>query len=121
MRPLDPKTGMARAPAAETCSSRYGLAGAPAGGARVGPRVDFEGAGVSQRSLGKIRDLRAGDSSETHYIWTPLFEEKRTAIDQGWNGFYLWASGNRLVSLQFSSAEPDEILKAYLERYPSSE
>ncbi len=44
-----------------------------------------------------------------------------TETAEGRHGFYTWRSGNRLIALWFYSADPDEILKAYLERFPSSE
>ncbi|HEY1730095.1 MAG TPA: hypothetical protein VGG15_00005, partial [Terriglobales bacterium] len=40
---------------------------------------------------------------------------------KGRNGSYMWASGNRLISMSFDLAAPDEILKAYLEKFPTSE
>ena len=40
-------------------------------------------------------------------------------ITNGQPEFY-WVSGNVLVSLTFTGAEPDSLLKVYLNRYPSS-
>lgn len=40
---------------------------------------------------------------------------------KGQNGFYTWTSGNRLINISFSLADPDEILREYLKKFPATE
>ena len=42
------------------------------------------------------------------------------AAATGQIGEYVWASGNRLIVMPFYFSEPDEVLKAYLEKFPPS-
>jgi hypothetical protein len=123
--PMDVKTLIPKAPVAQSYSVRYALPGAPTSGGNVGPHVDVQVQEYPNAAWAGYEIVEQGFGIELANPARPVKFGSRLygqakAGDNGQNGFYIWASENRLVILQFRSAEPDEVLKAYLERFPTS-
>ena len=121
--PMDAKTLTPRAPAAEAYSVRYALPGAPTGGPNVGPSVDVQvleypnALWANHEVVDQGFGIDLGNPARPVKFGNRLYGQARPA-GNGQDGFYIWASNNRIVSLQFFSADPDEVLKAYLEKFP---
>jgi MFS family permease len=121
--PMDAKTLTPRAPSAQAYSVRYALPGAPTSGPNVGPHADVQvleypnALWASHEVVDQGFGIDLGDPARPVKFGYRLYGQARSATS-GQNGFYIWASNNRIVSLQFFSAEPDEVLKAYLEKFP---
>jgi hypothetical protein len=122
----DVKTGKPRTPRAQAYGVSYALPGAPEGGPNVGPHVDVQVEQYPNAAWAKYEILEQGFGID---LGNPARPEKfgyrlygqAEPTRNGQNGFYLWSSNDYLVILRFSSADPDEFLKAYLEKFPSSD
>jgi hypothetical protein len=122
---LNAKTGAPRVPRAQCYVIRYGLPGAPDGGPGVGPHVDVQVQEYPNEAWAKFELGEQGFATNLADIEKPTkFGNRILAqtkfVGRGGDAFYFWSSANRLVILQFSSGDPDEFLKEYLGRYPSS-
>jgi hypothetical protein len=122
---LNAKTGAPTVPRAQCYVIRYALPGAPDGGPRVGPHVDvqvqeYPNEAWAMYELGEqgfatnLADIEKLTKFGNRILAQTEF------VGRGGGAFYFWSSANRLVILQFSSGDPDEFLKEYLGRYPSS-
>lgn len=123
--PMDVKTFIPKAPAAQSYSVRYGLPGAPASGVNIGPHVDVQVQEYPNAAWAEYEIVEQGFGIDLANPARPVKFGSRLygqakAGDTGQNGFYIWTSENRLIILQFFSAEPDELLKAYLDKFPNS-
>lgn len=123
--PLDTKTLTPRFPVAQAYFVRYALPGAPDGGPNIGPRVDVQ---VQQYPSAPWAKWAIPEQGFNVVLANParpvkfgnrLFGQAKQALN-GQDGFYIWQSEDWLIIVRFFSAEPDEILKAYLEKYPTS-
>jgi hypothetical protein len=131
--PEEPSGGTGRSvsgPAWQGYTVRYSLPGAPKRGPNVGPHVDV--------LVGEWpnADWAKWELAEQNYSPTMNNAVEQSirfgnrivcARGQASNSNKLshsrscaWSSGNRLVIIEFSSVDPDEFLKKYLEKYPSS-
>ena len=121
--PMDAKTLTPRAPTAQAYSVRYALPGAPTGGPNVGPHVDVQvleypnASWATHEVVDQGFGIDLGNPARPVKFGYRLYGQARPATS-GQDGFYIWASNSWIVSLQFFSAEPDEVLKAYLEKFP---
>jgi hypothetical protein len=112
------KTRVPKAPVTESYFVRYDRPG--------GPFVDVQVREYPHAAWAEYEILEQGTGIDLANPRRPvkfgsrIYGQEEKAADWGKNGSYLWASGNRLVTLHFFSAEPDEILKAYLDKFPTS-
>lgn len=104
---------------------RYGLPGAPTSGANIGPHVDVQVREYPNAAWAKWEiteqgfDVGLGNPARPVKFGNLLFGQAKPAL-KGQDGWYIWESEDWLILVQFFSADPDEILKAYLERFPAS-
>ncbi len=119
-------------PAAKYNSVRYALPGAPTMG-KTGSVVDVQIKEYPNAAWAQYEIFEQGDQINLANPARPVKFGSRiyghateAAIGQngtytnGQNGTYIWVSGNRLITMLFYFAEPDEVLKAYLEKFPPS-
>jgi hypothetical protein len=120
--PVDAKTLTPRAPAAQVYGVRYALPGAPTSGGNVGPHIDVgvreypNALWANHEVVDQGFGIDLGNPATVKFDYRLYGQAKPAA--KGQDGFYIWASNNRIVSLEFYSADPDEVLKAYLEKFP---
>lgn len=120
---MDVKTLKPNTPAAQSYSVRYALPGAPLSGGNVGPHVDVQvleypnALWASHQVVDRGFGIDLGNPARPEKFGYRLYGQAKPAA-KGQDGFYIWASNNRIVSLDFHSAEPDEVLKAYEEKFP---
>lgn len=104
---------------------RYGLPGAPTSGANIGPHVDVRVQQYPNAAWAKWEiteqgfDVGLANPARPVKFGYRLFGQAKLALN-GQDGWYIWESEASLILVQFFSADPDEILKAYLERFPAS-
>jgi hypothetical protein len=118
-------------PIEQVYSVRYSLSGGSSDGpSSVGPHVDVtvqdwlsgwaktelesQGQGFSKTPNPNAYSI--GAEARTEFGNRILFKPDRDAH----YGHYAWISNDRLVMIDFNSVAPDEFLKKYLEKYPSS-
>jgi hypothetical protein len=119
-------------PLAKYYSVRYALPGASSMG-KTGPVVDVEVYEYPSAAWAKYEIFEQGGRTDlanparSFKFGNRIYgQAKAAAIGQsgaynnGQIGEYVWASGNRLIVIRFYSAEPDEVLKAYLEKFPTA-
>lgn len=109
---------------------RYSLAGAPKEGPNVGPHVDIQ---VQEwpnadwalwilAENGFSPPLQSGMEESIHFgnriVGVQMTQRARQVWGSG--GRFGWCSNNHIVVIEAYSANPDEFLKKYLEKYPSS-
>jgi hypothetical protein len=109
---------------------RYSLAGAPKGGPYVGPHIDVQvqewpNADWARWILaenGFSPGLQSGMEQTIHFgnriVGVQMTEKARQVWGSG--GRFGWRSNNHTVVIEAYSVNPDEFLRKYLEKYPSS-
>ena len=130
--PSRPSSGTTmQPPVAKYYSVRYALPGAPTMG-KTGPTVDVEVYEYPNAAWAKYEIFERGGQTNFNPPRPVKFGNRiyggakaaatgqSGAYTNGQNGQYVWASGDRLIVMRFSSAEPDEVLKAYLEKFPTA-
>lgn len=121
--PMDAKTLTPRAPAAQAYSVRYALPGAPVSGGNIGAHVDVQvleyptALWARHEVVDQGFGIDLGNPARPVKFGYRLYGQARPAAN-GEDGFYIWASDNRIIIVQFFSAQPDEVMKAYLEKFP---
>jgi hypothetical protein len=118
-------------PLAKYYSVRYALPGAPTQG-NTGPTVDVQVYGYSNAAWAKYQIFEQGGITNFNPARPVKFghriygganaapNRQNETYTTGQNGEYVWASENRLIVMRFYSSEPDDVLKAYLEKFPPS-
>jgi hypothetical protein len=118
-------------PQPQIYSVRYGRSGAPKAGVGVGPHVDVHVQEWPEADWARWELAEQNFSpSLSHGIEESLRFGNRILINAALQGAhnvwglpsssYAWASKNQLVMIDSYSVTPDEFLKEYLEKYPSS-
>jgi hypothetical protein len=117
-------------PAWQGYTVRYSLPGAPKQGPNVGPHVDVHVGEWPNADWAKW-ELAERNYSPTmnNAVEQSIRFGNRIVCARGqasnsnklrYSRSCAWSSGNRLVIIEFSSVDPEEFLKKYLEKYPSS-
>jgi hypothetical protein len=109
-------------------SVRYSLSGRPsAGPSSVGPHVDVEVQDwPSGWAKSELPSQGQGFSKNAHQNAYGASVEERTKFGnrilfkRDAEAHYAWMSNDRIVLMKFYSVDPDEFLKKYLEKYPST-
>jgi len=102
---------------------RYALPGARESASNVDPHIDVEVRDYPNASWAKYdsveEQLSRGlvDVSQPVKLGYHLYG--RATVYQGkLSGHYFWVSENKLVTVEFYSADPDTVLSGYLEKFP---
>jgi hypothetical protein len=120
---IDWQTHLPVQPTAQRYDVTYTLHGWVPGGGRIEVHVDEYPNGPWAEYM--LNEYPLGVSADTtkSFFGNRIFAETRFIKSFG-NAVYVWSSANRLVCLKFFSlakdVPPDEFLKAYLAKYPSS-
>ncbi len=124
--PVDVRRPFPKRPAIEFYNATYTIPGAPLFAGRFRPTVEVHveeypnAAWAHYQIFQHASGVNLANSTRPIKFGFRIYGEATEAA-QGENGFYTWASKNRLIFVSFSSAEPDEILKAYLKKFPPPE
>ncbi len=124
--PKEAKAAAARSSKPQSYWVKYDVPDAPLFAGKLRPTVEvrveeYANAAWAQYEMFKrVPGLASGTSPRPAKFGSLLYGNT-TEGAKGQNGFYTWTSKNRLINLSFDLAEPDEILKAYLEKFPTSE
>jgi hypothetical protein len=106
-------------PQPQIYSVRYSRAGAPNGGPNVGPHVDVHVQEWPTADWARWELEQQNYSTTMNGANQSVNFGNRIVCTPG-SKSCAWSSSNRLVIMEFSSVEPDEFLKGYLEKYPST-
>ena len=109
-------------------SVRYSLTGGPqAGPSSIGPHADVVVQDwPSGWAKSELENQGQGFSKIAHKNAHGANVEERTKFGnrvlfkRNPEAYYAWMSNDRIVLMQFYSLDPDEFLKKYLEKYPST-
>jgi hypothetical protein len=109
-------------------SVRYSLTGGPhAGPSSIGPHADVVVQDwPSGWAKSELENQGQGFSKIAHKNAYGASVEERTKFGnrvlfkRNPEAYYAWMSNDRIVLMQFYSVDPDEFLKEYLEKYPST-
>jgi hypothetical protein len=100
---------------------RYELPGAPESGS-IGPNIDIDvddypNEAWANHQLGEEDLMWTATMTVSDKFGNRIHGVNNTSIG---TARYYWTSGKRLVTVQSYRVQPDNFLKAYLEKYPSS-
>jgi len=121
---LDWKTRTPKDPAAECYLLWYSPSGNSDLGPNVTPRVevqvrDYPSSAWARYEIFGQASLSPVDPEERIESGNKVYAETQFANKSG-SSHYVWSSGRHLIILHFFLADPNEFLKAYLAKYPSS-